>query len=179
MVEPFAMASLPATPVSISIPTALFVTIAVARPQPCHHLHPLAALTLLVACHPHRHHSRCRRHRPCCCLPRTLILLVACHPHHCHSRCHCHRPHCRLPRTLIVVAIALATVASALSSLATLVAVIIALWVASAFTCPPPSLPAGVILLANQRRWRRRQQWRRRWGADRGGSCGVGNAATK
>jgi hypothetical protein len=63
-----------------------------------------------------------------------------------------------------------------LSLLATLVAIVIALFVASAFTRLPPSLPAGVILLANQRRWRR---WRWRQGANRGGGSGVGNAAAK
>jgi hypothetical protein len=62
------------------------------------------------------------------------------------------------------------------SSLATLVAIVIALFVASAFTCPPPSSPAGVILLTNPRQWRR---WWRRQGADRGSGGSVGNAATK
>jgi hypothetical protein len=61
------------------------------------------------------------------------------------------------------------------SLLATLVAVVIALFVASAFTCSPPLLPAGVIMLADRQRWRR---WRRRRGADRGGGGSVGNAAT-
>jgi hypothetical protein len=83
--------------------------------QPCHRLHCLAALTLLVACHPHCRHSRRRRHRP----------------------------RCRLPRTLVAVAIALATVA---------ITIVIArhpcrrrnrpLFVASAFTRPPPSSPS-------------------------------------
>ncbi len=82
--------------------------------QPCHHLHCLAALTLLVACHPHCRHSRCRRHCPCCCSPRTLVLLVACHPHCHHSRCRCHCPRCCSPRTLVAIAIALATIASAI-----------------------------------------------------------------
>jgi hypothetical protein len=62
------------------------------------------------------------------------------------------------------------------SSLATLVTIVIALFVASAFTCLPPSLPTGIILLTNQWRWRRWWQWR---GADCGGSGGVGNTATK
>ncbi len=76
--------------------------------QPCHRLHRLAALTLLVACHPHCRHSCCRRHRPCCCSPRTLV----------------------------AVTIALATL------LATRVAIVIALFVASAFTRPPPLSPS-------------------------------------
>jgi hypothetical protein len=80
--------------------------------QPCHRLHCLAALTLLVACHPHCRHICCCHHCPRCLLPRTLVLLVACHPHHRHSCCRHHRPCCRSPRTLIAVAIALATVAS-------------------------------------------------------------------
>jgi hypothetical protein len=62
------------------------------------------------------------------------------------------------------------------SSLATLVAIVIALFVASAFTCPPPLLPAGIILLADRWRW---WWWRWRRGANHGGSNGVGNAGTK
>jgi hypothetical protein len=62
------------------------------------------------------------------------------------------------------------------SLLATLVAVVISLFVASAFTCPPSSLPAGVTLLADRWQWWR---WRRQRGANRGGGGGVGNAATK
>jgi hypothetical protein len=58
------------------------------------------------------------------------------------------------------------------SLLATLVAIVIALFVTSAFTCPSPLLPTGIILLADRRRWR---QWRRRRGADRGSGGGVGN----
>jgi hypothetical protein len=81
--------------------------------QPCHHLHHLVTLTLLVACHPHCHHSRRRRHCPCC----------------------------HLPRTLIAIAIALATIALPSSLLTTLVAIVTALFVASALTCPPPLLP--------------------------------------
>ncbi len=80
--------------------------------QPCHHLHRLATLTLLVACHPHCRHSCCRRHRPHCCSPRTLVLLIACHPHCRHSCCRRHRPRCCSPHTLVPIAIALATVAS-------------------------------------------------------------------
>ncbi len=44
--------------------------------QPCHHLHCLAALTLLVAYHPHPCHSRCRRHRPRCRSPHTLVAVT-------------------------------------------------------------------------------------------------------
>jgi hypothetical protein len=85
--------------------------------QPCHRLHRLAALTLLVACHPHRHHSRRRRHCP----------------------------RCRSPRTLIAVAITLAQSPSLSSLLATLVTVVIALFVASTFTCLPSSLPSRCL----------------------------------
>ncbi len=98
-------------PLSPSPLPSLLPSLLLAR-QPCHRLHRLATLTLLVACHPHCRHSPCRRHRPCCCSPCTLVLLIACHPHCRHSRCRRHRPHCCSPRTLVSVAIALATVAS-------------------------------------------------------------------
>jgi hypothetical protein len=94
------------SPLPSSLPLPLLAS------QPCQRLHHLAALTLLVACHPHRHHSRCRRHPPCCCSPRTLVaiaialatitsvIVIACHP-----RRHCNRPlHClclHLPTTLV------------------------------------------------------------------------------
>jgi hypothetical protein len=83
--------------------------------HPCHCLHRLAALTLLVTCHPHCRHSHCRRHCPSCCSPRTLVAIaialatvaiafvIACHPHR-----HCNRPLCCLclhsPTTLVAVA---------------------------------------------------------------------------
>ncbi len=112
MVEPFAMASSPATLVTIA--TALFVTVTVARPPT---LSPS-----LSPCHPH----------PPCCLPPSLLpqlspppsplllltphpcLLVACNLHCRHSRCRRHRLCCRSPCTLVSVAIPPATVASAI-----------------------------------------------------------------
>jgi hypothetical protein len=82
--------------------------------QPCHRLHRLAALTLLVACHPHCHHSHRRRHRPRCCSPCTLVpvaislatvaiaIVIARHP-----RRRCNHPLRRLclhsPTTLVSV----------------------------------------------------------------------------
>jgi hypothetical protein len=83
--------------------------------QPCHHLHCLAALTLLVAFPPHHRHSRCRCHRPRCCSPCTLVavaialatvaiaIIIARHPHRRHNRplnCLC----LHLPATLVAVA---------------------------------------------------------------------------
>jgi hypothetical protein len=106
------MASSPATLVAIA--TALFVAVAVARPP-----------TLSPSPSPSRAHPPCCLppslppqsspcHRHYCCLPCTLVLLIACHPHCRHSRCRHHRPRCRLPHTLVAIAIALATVASAI-----------------------------------------------------------------
>jgi hypothetical protein len=83
--------------------------------QPCHHLHCLAALTLLVTCHPHRCHSCHHRHRLCCHSPRTLVaiaialativiaIVIACHP--CRPRnCPLCRLYLHLPVTLVAVA---------------------------------------------------------------------------
>ncbi len=139
--------------------------------QLCHRLHRLAALTLLVACHPHCRHSCRRRHRPCCRSPHTLVLLIACHPHCRHSRCRRHRPRCRSPRTLVAVAIALAIIASAiviarhprcccnhplchlcLHSPATLVA-------SRHHPARQPTAVAAVAAAAGCRPWRRRWCW--------------------
>jgi hypothetical protein len=76
----------PRPPTSLPLPLPSSLVSPLLARQPCHRLHRLAALTLLVACHPHRRHSRCRRHPP----------------------------RCRSPRTLFAVAIALATVAIAI-----------------------------------------------------------------
>jgi hypothetical protein len=103
----------PCSPPSLPSPLPSSLPSPMLAHQPCHHLHYLAALTLFVAHHPHCCHSPCRCHRPCCCLPSTLV----------------------------AVAITLATIAMPLSLLATLVAVTMALFVASAFTCLPPLLP--------------------------------------
>jgi hypothetical protein len=85
--------------------------------QPCHRLHCLAPLTLLVACHPHCRHSCRHCHCPRCCSPCTLVavavaialatviiaIVIACHP-----CCRCNHPLCRLclhsPATLVAVA---------------------------------------------------------------------------
>jgi hypothetical protein len=140
MVEPFAMASLPATLVAIT--TALFFAVAVARPptlspspSPCRphppcrlppslppQLLPPPSPSLLLAPHP----------RPPCCLPPSLppqslpppspSLLLAPHPRrHRHRSCH-HRQRHRYCSPLV--------------------AVVIALFVASAFTHPPPLSPS-------------------------------------
>ncbi len=204
----------PRPPPSLPSPLPYLSPLPLLARQPCHCLHRLAALTIFVDCHPHRCHSRCRRHRPIVARPA---------------------PSSPLPSLL-------PPSPSPSSSLATLVAVAITLFVTSAFTRPPPSSPsrrhgwgrgepyrsgarsyfgrhhrrrhhrcrlcrprdlpggagpttcriltpgrqlarrggaavgvrvAGVILLADQRRWR----WQRR--ADGGGGGGVGNAATK
>jgi hypothetical protein len=82
--------------------------------QPCHRLHRLAALTLLVACHPHCRHSHRRCHFPCCCSPRTLVavaialatvaiaIVIARHPRHRRNR-PLHRLCLHSPATLIAV----------------------------------------------------------------------------
>jgi hypothetical protein len=104
----------PRLPPLLSLPLPSLLPLPLLARQPCHHLHCLATLTLLVACHPHHRHSRRRHHRPRCCSPRTLVavaialttitiaIVIACHP-----RCHCNRPLCRLclylPATLIAV----------------------------------------------------------------------------
>jgi hypothetical protein len=84
--------------------------------QPCHHLHHLAALTLLDACHPHcRHVAAATPH------------IVAC-------------PAPSLPSPSL-----LPPLPSPLSLLTPLVTVITALFVASAFTRPPPLLPSHCL----------------------------------
>ncbi len=155
------------SPLPSSLPSPLLAR------QPCHRLHHLTTLTLLVACHPHCRHSRRHCHRPCCRSPCTLVLLVAFHPHCRHSRCRRHRPHCCLPRTLVAIAIALATIASAivitchprrhcnrplrrlcLHSPATLVA-------SRHHPACRPTAVAAAAAAAGCRPWRRRQCWQR------------------
>jgi hypothetical protein len=140
--------SLP-SPLPSSLPSPLLTR------QPCHCLHRLAALTLLVAYHPHRRNSRRR----------------------------CHRPRCRLPRTTVSAAIIVTAVAARATGQEGEGPV----QQCAGIQRPADSLRrrggaavsvrvAGVILLADRRRWRR---WRRRRRADGGGGGGVGNAATK
>ncbi len=106
----------PPRPPSSPLPLPSLLPSPLLARQPCYHLHRLAALTLLVACHPHRHHSRCRRHCPCCRSTRTLVavaialatvsiaIVIACHPR---RRCNC--PLCHLclhsPATLDAIAL--------------------------------------------------------------------------
>jgi hypothetical protein len=158
MVEPFAMASLPATLVAIA--TALFVAVAVARPptlspspSPCHP-HPPCRLppslppqslpppspSLSLAPHPCPPHCLPPSSPPQSLPPPSPLLSLA--PHPClrrHRSCHhrqCH--HHRSPPSLLFV---------------------IALFVASAFTRPPPSSPL------------RRLGWGRGGPYPRGGCC--------
>jgi hypothetical protein len=98
----------------LPLPSLLPLPLPLLTCQPCHCLHRLATLTLFIARHPHRRHSRHRRHRPCC-----------------HS-----------PRTLAAVAITLATIAIAIVIARHPRCVAIALFVASAFTPPPPLSPS-------------------------------------
>ncbi len=103
----------PCPPPSLPSPLPSLLPLLLLARQPCHRLHCLAALTLLVACHPHCRHS-CRT---------AITLIVA-------------RPAPSLPLPLL-----LPPLPSPSSLLATLVAVVIALFVASAFTRPPPLSP--------------------------------------
>jgi hypothetical protein len=112
MVELFAMASSPATLVTIA--TALFVAVTVARPptlspspSPCHPHLPCCMPTSLPP-------QSSPPPSPLLLLAPHLVLLIACHPHRRHSPCHCHHPRCCSPRTLVSIAITLATVASAI-----------------------------------------------------------------
>jgi hypothetical protein len=105
----------PHPPPSLPLPLPSLSPSPLLARQACHRLHHLAALTLLVACHPHCCHRHCRCHRSCCCSPRTLVaiaialstvtiaIVIACHP-----CCRCNRPLRRLclhsPATLIAVA---------------------------------------------------------------------------
>ncbi len=105
----------PRPPPSLPSPLPSLSPLPLLARQPCHCLHRLAALTLLVACHPHCRHSRCSCHRPRCRLPRTLVavaialstiaiaIVIARHP-----CCHRNRPLCHLclhlPATLVAIA---------------------------------------------------------------------------
>ncbi len=117
MVEPFAMASLPVTLVTIA--TALFVTITIARlptlsssPSPCHphppcrlppslptQLSPPPSPLLLLTLHPHPPHCLPHSLPPQLLPPPSPSLLLALHPClHCHSSCHhCQHNRHRLP----------------------------------------------------------------------------------
>jgi hypothetical protein len=104
----------PHPPPTLPLPLPSLLPLPLLARQPCHRLHCLAALTLLVACHPHCCHSRCCRHRPRFCSPHTLIavtialatiaiaIVIAVHP-----RCCCNCPLCHFclhsPTTLVAV----------------------------------------------------------------------------
>ncbi len=130
------------------------------NPKKEHH-HRGAVCHGILASHPRRH-RHCPLCRHCRCSPANLVTV---------SIALSSSPSLSLATlitaTVVAAAITLIVTRPALSlpsplllppspapssSLATLIAVVIALFIASAFTCPPPSSPAGIILLADRRR---------------------------